>query len=773
MAIKTVIFLASPNGVTPSVPQDAGVQGDHRATEVVFRLDPALISTRYRYRWEFMDGNGRYDTTETFSMAAEQTETAAPLLGAWTRAGGAAEIRLIITDPGESGTEEPVTLYTLAGRLRFQGRDGAALQEQEIKRGLTALIDETKSAAEEAETQAAAANTAATNADSMARFADSAGQQAAAAAANANAAALTATQKAADADTAAALAETATGNANSAAQAATDRAAVADTAAQQANTAAQNAAAATEAANTAANSANTAAAAANAAAERADGMVDRYDRVIPYAEGTQTTAKVISAPVEPAAERTAGLCVRVKMPAAFDETFYLAVSTWSAPIAAEESVTGYTPVWPAGIYTFTYDGTAWRLPLPMAASTAYTDTALSDHDHTIRRRYSPALHGTAAGEAVHITDSAAESDFSRLAVIGRSTQDGEPAPDTPIAIAGVQPASVRVCRKNLANIPDKTVSNAAYVGFSDVYSKNAPGVMHMVDKSKIYTLSAYIDNTSGAADSGVKVWYTKNGTVSVFNPVSSVSVPVGSKGAATYVIDLTALNWEGVTGLFPGLDLRGSGEGKTVSASQVQFEAGDAATPYAPYAGTDYPLTLTTPMYSLPGGADEIDLVSGAETRRCGVITLDGTETWMVRKANATSASFSTPVSNVAIGAAYPAISTIGFRAGRYGVDGYEGTTSDSGTSNRPQISVLYSRIGSSAEDTDADKISKFKAWLASHPVTLVYQLANPVTADHARADIAQPTPEANVSADGAPVDVTYSRDLQTVIDTLSAAITA
>ena len=508
-------------------------------------------------------------------------------------------------------------------------------------------------------------------------------------------------------------------------------------------------------------------------AEQAIGDVTGYDRVIPYRSSVRLSPSLISAPVDPAPSQTAGLCVRIKIDASFDTSCSLGVSTWSAPIAAEESVTGYTPVWPAGIYTFTYDGTAWRLPLPMSAGTAYTDTALSDHDHTVRRSYSPALHGTASGEAVRLTDSAAESDFSRLAVIGRSTQDGEPAPDTPIAIAGVQPSSVRVCRKNLANIPDKTVSNAVYVGFSDVYSKNSPGVMHMVDKSKIYTLSAYIDNTSGAADSGVKVWYTKNGTVSVFNPVSSVSVPVGSKGAATYVIDLTALNWDGVTGLFPGLDLRGSGEGKTVSASQVQFEAGDAATPYAPYAGTDYPLTLTTPMYSLPGGADEIDLVSGAETRRCGVITLDGTETWMVRKANATSASFSTAVSNAAIGAAYPAISTIGFRAGRYGVDGYEGTTSDSGTSNRPQISVLYSRIGSSAEDTDADKISKFKAWLASHPVTLVYQLANPVTADHARADIAQPTPEANVSADGAPVDVTYSRDLQKAFDTLQAAVLA
>ena len=42
-------------------------------------------------------------------------------------------------------------------------------------------------------------------------------------------------------------------------------------------------------------------------AEQAIGDATGYDRVIPYAEGTQTTAKVISAPVEPAAERTAGL----------------------------------------------------------------------------------------------------------------------------------------------------------------------------------------------------------------------------------------------------------------------------------------------------------------------------------------------------------------------------------------------------------------------------------------------------------------------------------
>ena len=77
-----------------------------------------------------------------------------------------------------------------------------------------------------------------------------------------------------------------------------------------------------------------------------------------------------------------------------------------------------------------------------------------------------------------------------------------------------------------------------------------------------------------------------------------------------------------------------------------------------------------------------------------------------------------------------------------------------------------------------AEKRTLIKAWLAAQaaagtPVTVVYHLAAPATTDHARTDVAQPAPEANVSADGAPVDVTYSRDLQTVIDTLQAAILA
>ena len=108
-------------------------------------------------------------------------------------------------------------------------------------------------------------------------------------------------------------------------------------------------------------------------AEQAIGDATGYDRVIPYRSSVRLSPSLISAPVAPAPSQTAGLCVRIKIDASFDTSCSLGVSTWSAPIAAEESVTGYTPVWPAGIYTFTYDGTAWRLPLPMAAGTAYTN----------------------------------------------------------------------------------------------------------------------------------------------------------------------------------------------------------------------------------------------------------------------------------------------------------------------------------------------------------------------------------------------------------------
>ena len=59
--IRTLRVQADANGVRPSNPQYAGVQGEHNATRVIFALDEALLRAEYRYRFEFVDSMGGLD----------------------------------------------------------------------------------------------------------------------------------------------------------------------------------------------------------------------------------------------------------------------------------------------------------------------------------------------------------------------------------------------------------------------------------------------------------------------------------------------------------------------------------------------------------------------------------------------------------------------------------------------------------------------------------------------------------------------------------------
>ena len=217
MAIRTVTFTASSQRVCPQAPQEAGVQGEHQATAVVFRLDPELALPQYLYRWEFVDGNGQMDTTETFSLPAEGTqedgeneagtEVSVLLPRAWTKAGGIAEIRLAVSVLAEDG-QELMTLYTLTGRLRFAARDTGIIGEREFAHGLTELIEESKEQSQNARDAAVLATTSAMDAGRAAEKAETAASAAytqagradtAASAANAGASAANQAAKAADA----------------------------------------------------------------------------------------------------------------------------------------------------------------------------------------------------------------------------------------------------------------------------------------------------------------------------------------------------------------------------------------------------------------------------------------------------------------------------------------------------------------------------------------------------------------------------------------------
>lgn len=138
----------------PTEPQYAGVQGDHRACEVVFTLPTAWVEADYAVRAEFVDGAGAFDTSDFLPRTENTVTVTLPL--AWTAAGGLAEIRLAAARPAATGLPEEQVAYSPVGYLYFDSRTGEPTAWRTFpNRGLSALIADARAAAALAEGTAA------------------------------------------------------------------------------------------------------------------------------------------------------------------------------------------------------------------------------------------------------------------------------------------------------------------------------------------------------------------------------------------------------------------------------------------------------------------------------------------------------------------------------------------------------------------------------------------------------------------------------------------
>ena len=180
--IRTLRVQADANGVRPSNPQYAGVQGEHNATRVIFALDEALLRAEYRYRFEFVDSMGGLDAGGEATPVDGELSCLLP--EPWTRAGGCGTLRLCAVAAGADGQEEQV-VYTLPALLTFATRESAGPLEDEVKSNLSALMTDAREATD-------AANEAAESANAAAGKVDEAVSSANAATANANRAAASA-----------------------------------------------------------------------------------------------------------------------------------------------------------------------------------------------------------------------------------------------------------------------------------------------------------------------------------------------------------------------------------------------------------------------------------------------------------------------------------------------------------------------------------------------------------------------------------------------------
>ena len=660
-AIRTIEYTASPSGVKPIAPQDAGVRGEHKATNVVFNLDASLIKPEYKYRFEYVDGFSGFDTTEFVQPVGSTVSILLPV--EWTAGGGCGTLRLCIVALDSQSNEEQ-TIYTFPASLLFAERETGG--ECNYKKGLSALIAGAGAATDAANEAAESANAAADKVDESVSSANTA-------AANAN-------RAAASADASAATASAAAGGAQEAKEAA-------DTAASGANTAAEQARTAAASANTAAGTADTAASNANAVADAVQAKLDA---------GELKGEKGDTGPEGP--QGVSGVYV-----------------------GGGDMPEGYT---------VQVDPTGDML--------CYTAGESDD-------RYANVLTGTASGPVAALEDVSPTGALRRAAVLGATaeTGSGDKGPDNPYTLAGVQPTKVTVCGRNLAANPR---FNAV-----DQFSPCVYADCELQPNTK-YTISLYVP--AGEA------YYTNE---NLFAKIVYLPVSTGGIYSAEATTKPTISNTDPkqyATG--KGWTLLKTQSGTTASgnARDLQIEFGDTATPYEPYTGQTITLPALEPLYGDGTVNDEYDAVSGVETRRWKRVVFDGTES-MRCEAHGNGQRYVSIDLDAAANKSVMPIST------HYTSSAWTQDNNKVYIPNPVVMVITDSRFTTlqAARDILAAQ------YAAGTPVTVVYQLAEPVITQHDPARILPPAPVCRVFADAGNTAVGYNRDINRVVAKLEAAL--
>ena len=192
----------------------------------------------------------------------------------------------------------------------------------------------------------------------------------------------------------------------------------------------------------------------------------------------------------------------------------------------------------------------------------------------------------------------------------------------------------------------------------------------------------------------------------------------------------------------------------------IQLEKGDTATPYEPYTGQTITLPALEPLYGDGTVNDEYDAVSGVETRRWKRVVFDGTES-MRCEAHGNGQRYVSIDLDAAANKSVMPIST------HYTSSAWTQDNNKVYIPNPVVMVITDSRFTTlqAARDILAAQ------YAAGTPVTVVYQLAEPVITQHDPARILPPTPVCRIFADAGNTAVGYNRDVNIVIPKLEAAL--
>lgn len=155
MAVRKIEYIVTAVGLNPATIQQGGVQGEHRATEVVFNLDKLYTELenmktngkRLIYRIDGYDGEGGIHRSDTSEL--ENKEIHYFLEERLTRQGGSVKIVLVISLILNDETE--MELYSFPAVIQLRNLPDGKTVESENYESISTLAEVTKANAEIAE----------------------------------------------------------------------------------------------------------------------------------------------------------------------------------------------------------------------------------------------------------------------------------------------------------------------------------------------------------------------------------------------------------------------------------------------------------------------------------------------------------------------------------------------------------------------------------------------------------------------------------------------
>lgn len=416
------------------------------------------------------------------------------------------------------------------------------------------------------------------------------------------------------------------------------------------------------------------------------------------------------------------------------------------------------------------DGAVDAKYLKKAGVDVTTGVDIAANNNILYKQMQSRLAGYASGDPVaSIADAAISTEFNSIIAKGRTTETGSgtKSPSNPYIISGESPTNVKICRRNLINktAPFDTLAPGvsstrpvSYDATNDlIVTQGQSGVINSMCQVIVVKPNTMLYFSAEVVGRRHRIVFIREdgsvielGTISAGSSYNKVSF--NTQSSKKIYLDIM---FEDTATAIYGL--------RNVMLSYDQLD-------YESYSGQTIPVSLSAPLYE----GDYYNIVSDLEMHNKRVFVVDGINvkaTLVEGKNQSNLRVFDIDAPWIAGSGAVSDINCTHFNSATYSTY----TNNECVYSQIPyfkdiSINMAISRLsGVTASSSDTDLLTAVNNWFAAQkaagtPVTLICPSASPITYQHTANNIEQPGLNCNISADGAPVDVSYTVDISSAL---------